>query len=154
MIAKAAGFICGLIFGLGLTVSGMSNPAKVLNFLDVLGTWDPSLLVVMAAALIVTFVGYRLVWRRAAPVCAAEFQKPQATKVDRRLVSGSVMFGVGWGLVGLCPGPAITALIIGGEPALYFFLAMIVGMGLAEVLFLGPQVQPAGQHAKHRRHHK
>lgn len=136
-----AAFGAGLLFGGGLTVSGMINPAKVLNFLDVLGTWDPSLLLVMAGALAVTFTGYRLVWRRAAPIMSDTFQSPTRTDLDKRLISGAVLFGLGWGLVGFCPGPALTALVIGGEPVVYFVLSMLVGMFLADQLFAPRQAK-------------
>ena len=102
--------LAGLVFGLGLTVSSMVNPAKVLAFLDLFGNWDPSLAFVMGGALVVTALGYRLVWRRDRPVFAERFQVPGNRKVDARLAFGAVLFGIGWGLVGLCPGPAISAL--------------------------------------------
>lgn len=127
--------LCGLIFGVGLTVSDMTNPAKVLNFLDLFGQWDPSLVLVMAGAVVVTFVGFRLAWRRPAPVLANAFQLPTRTDIDRRLVVGAALFGLGWGLAGFCPGPVLSALIIAGEPALYFVLSMLVGMFLADQLF-------------------
>lgn len=102
--------LAGVIFGLGLTVSEMVNPAKVIAFLDVLGNWDPSLAFVMGSALVVTAIGYRLVWLLARPVFAPTFQVPGSRHVDGRLATGAVLFGIGWGLVGLCPGPAIAAL--------------------------------------------
>lgn len=128
-----AGLLAGLIFGLGLTVSQMVNPAKVLAFLDVLGDWDPSLSFVMAGALIVTAVGYRLAWRQSQPVFGQRFYLPGNRKIDAQLVVGAVLFGVGWGLVGLCPGPAIAALSLGGLPVLGFLAAMAAGMGLFEL---------------------
>jgi uncharacterized protein len=130
-----AAFLCGLIFGVGLTISGMTNPAKVLNFLDVFGHWDPSLLLVMAGAVVVTFIGFRLVWRRSAPLFADAFQVPTRTDFDSRLITGAALFGVGWGLAGFCPGPALTALVIAGQPAVYLVLSMAVGMFLADQLF-------------------
>lgn len=120
--------IAGLIFGIGLTISQMVNPAKVLGFLDLFGNWDPSLAFVMGAALVVTAIGYRLVWMRPRPVFEERFQVPGNRKVDARLAIGAVLFGVGWGLVGLCPGPAIAAITIGGGPALIFLGAMIAGV--------------------------
>lgn len=127
-IAIAAGALAaGLLFGLGLTVSGMANPAKVLGFLDLFGNWDPSLAFVMAGALSVTAVGYRLVWRSKAPLLAERFHLPARRDIDARLVLGAVVFGVGWGLVGLCPGPALAALTVGGAPALMFLAAMLAG---------------------------
>lgn len=120
--------IAGLVFGLGLTISQMVNPAKVIAFLDVFGDWDPSLAVVMGAALLVTFVGYRLVLKRPAPVFEPRFQVPGNRTIDRRLAIGAILFGVGWGLVGLCPGPALAAITIGGKQAFQFLFAMAVGM--------------------------
>lgn len=127
-----AALIAGLIFGLGLTISEMVNPAKVLAFLDLFGYWDPSLAFVMGAALIVTAIGYRLVWTRARPVFADRFQVPGNRQIDTRLAVGAVLFGIGWGLVGLCPGPAISALTFGGAPVFVFLVAMAAGMGLYE----------------------
>lgn len=112
----------------------MINPAKVIAFLDLFGDWDPSLAFVMGAALIVTAIGYRLVWKRARPVLADRFQVPGNKKVDARLAAGAVLFGLGWGLVGLCPGPAIAALTVGGIPALIFLAAMATGMLAFEIL--------------------
>ena len=120
--------VSGAIFGLGLTISGMINPAKVLGFLDLFGAWDPSLAFVMGGAFAVTAVGYRLAWRRPGPAFEARFALPTANDVDARLVAGSALFGLGWGLVGLCPGPAIAALGVGGGEAALFFAAMAVGM--------------------------
>ncbi|MEQ8509580.1 MAG: YeeE/YedE family protein [Rhodospirillaceae bacterium] len=142
--------ICGSIFGLGLTLSEMVNPAKVLNFLDVFGTWDPSLILVMGGAVVTTFIGYQLVLKRASPIFSEVFQLPTAKDFDSRLVTGAILFGVGWGLVGFCPGPALTALLIGGEPVVYLVLSMMVGMFLADQLF-APKVQkPHHRHSKSR----
>ena len=102
--------ITGLVFGVGIAVSGMMDPAKVLNFFDVAGTWDPSLAFVMGGALIVTFIGYRLVWKRNAPLFGGRFQVPTGTDIDMKLVGGSALFGIGWGIAGFCPGAAIPAL--------------------------------------------
>ncbi|GGO11446.1 transporter [Iodidimonas muriae] len=121
-------FVIGLLFGLGLVVSMMVNPLKVLAFLDVAGAWDPSLLFVMGAALAVTFIGYRLVFKRTAPLWGAGFSLPTRRDVDQRLLIGASLFGIGWGLVGFCPGPAITALAVGGMEVVYFGLAMVFGM--------------------------
>lgn len=98
--------ICGLIFGLGLVVAQMTNPAKILNFLDFTGAWDPSLAFVMGGALATTAIGFRLAWRSKGPLLDDSFQLPQKTRVDMRLVGGAALFEIGWGLVGLCPGPA------------------------------------------------
>lgn len=123
-----SGFIAGLIFGLGLIVSGMANPAKVLNFLDIFGSWDPSLAFVMGGASVTAFVGYRLVWRRDAPVHGSAFDLPEGKTVDAPLLMGAVIFGAGWGLGGFCPGPAWTSLVIGSPGILVFLPAMLVGI--------------------------
>ncbi|MEP5729668.1 MAG: DUF6691 family protein [Sulfitobacter sp.] len=122
------GLLAGLVFGLGLVVSGMSDPAKVLNFLDVAGTWDPSLAFVMAGASITTFVGFRWVLRRENPFFAAAFQLPSATQIDRRLLGGAVLFGIGWGIGGFCPGPAWTALTLAAPGTLAFLPMMLIGL--------------------------
>jgi uncharacterized membrane protein YedE/YeeE len=129
-----AAFLSGLVFGLGLIVSGMANPAKVLGFLDVAGAWDPSLALVMAGAVAVGLAAFALARRRARPLLAAAMQLPTACAIDRRLVAGSLLFGVGWGMAGLCPGPAIVALGMGLPKALVFVAAMLAGMGLFEGL--------------------
>lgn len=123
-----AALIAGLVFGLGLVISQMVNPAKVIAFLDIFGNWDPSLAFVMGGALIVTVIGYRLAWMRRKPVFEERFQVPSNRKIDTRLAIGAVLFGIGWGLVGLCPGPAIAALTIGGIKAAGFLGAMALGM--------------------------
>lgn len=127
-----AGLIAGLIFGVGLTLSQMINPAKVLGFLDIFGNWDPSLAFVMGGAMAVTTLGYFWVWKRQKPVFADQFQAPTNTRIDRPLIVGAVLFGAGWGLVGLCPGPAIAGLFIGGWPLLVFLAAMLAGMAIYE----------------------
>lgn len=123
--------LAGLIFGLGLAVSGLINPAKVLNFLDVTGQWDPSLLITMATAVIVTFVGYRLTFTRSRPAFGEKFQVPTNARVDSRLLTGAAIFGVGWGMVGYCPGPAIAGLAFGVQSTIVFVIAMLVGMAPA-----------------------
>jgi hypothetical protein len=124
--------LVGLLFGAGLTVSGMINPAKIIAFLDVAGAWDPSLLVVMAAALAVSFVGYRAVLARQKPAFEPSFQLPSKTVIDRPLLLGSALFGTGWGLAGLCPGPAVSAAVL-GHPSIYAFIAaMLAGMALKD----------------------
>jgi uncharacterized membrane protein YedE/YeeE len=122
--------ICGFVFGLGLVISQMANPAKVLNFLDFAGAWDPSLAFVMGGAVATAAIGFRLAWRSKAPLLGDSFHLPQRTRVDARLVGGAALFGIGWGLVGFCPGPALTALSFGGWEAALFVAAMIVGMVL------------------------
>ena len=128
--------LAGALFGLGLAISGMANPEKVLGFLDVAGDWDPTLAFVMGGALLVTMPAFRLIFRRRRPVLAEDFDLPEKKNVDARLVGGSVLFGVGWGLSGFCPGPAVVALIpalaTGILPVLAFFVAMVAGMALYE----------------------
>ena len=131
-------FAVGLTFGLGLLLSGMSDPAKVLNFLDFAGirsgNWDPSLAFVMAGAIAVTVIGYRLVLRQSRPLFGATFHLPTQQELDLRIVSGPAIFGLGWGLAGFCPGPALTALGFGSAAAVIFVVAMAVGMLLARWL--------------------
>ncbi len=132
MLRHFSALIAGLVFGLGLVISQMVNPAKVIDFLDIFGDWDPSLAFVMGAALVVTAIGYRLAWRKPKPFAAEQFQVPGNRTIDKKLAMGAILFGVGWGLVGLCPGPAIAALFIGGLPTIIFLGAMIAGMMLFE----------------------
>lgn len=135
MIAHIVGsLIVGVIFGLGLVISGMINPAKVLNFLDVAGPWDPSLIFVMAGAIAVTFIGYRLVLRRPSPVLADEFNLPPTSGIDHRLIVGPAIFGIGWGLAGLCPGPAISALALGASKVAVFVVFMFAGLTAARAI--------------------
>lgn len=123
--------LSGLLFGAGLAFSGMMNPMKVKNFLDVAdpALWDPSLVFVMGGALLTAFVGYRLVWRRGAPLADSAFHlPPKAPVFDRDLINGAVIFGLGWGLAGLCPGPAIASLALLSPDSLIFAAAMLAGM--------------------------
>ena len=120
----------GLVFGLGLAVAGMTNPAKVIGFLDVAGDWDPTLAFVMGGALLVAVPAYRFIPKRGRPVLEAEFSLPKKKAIDAPLVGGSALFGVGWGLVGFCPGPAIAALGTGLLPVFAFVAAMLAGMAL------------------------
>ena len=137
-------FIIGLIFGLGLIVSGMSNPAKVLNFLDFAairsGTWDASLAFVMAGAIAVTFIGFKLALKRSQPVFGEKFHLPTREDIDARVVVGPAIFGVGWGLSGFCPGPAVTALGFGTSSAVIFVVAMLAGMSLARFVANRPSM--------------
>lgn len=126
--------LSGLLFGLGLVVSGMADPAKVQNFLDLAGLWDPSLAFVMAGAVAVTMAGYRLVLSRAAPLYAPAFDLPAATAIDLRVVLGPAIFGIGWGLAGFCPGPALTSLALAAPGTLIFVPAMLAGMAIARWL--------------------
>jgi uncharacterized membrane protein YedE/YeeE len=130
-------FVAGLIFGLGLVLSQMVNPAKVLNFLDIAGSWDPSLAFVMGGAVTVAFFGFRLARARARPVFAPTFHIPTRTDIDARVIVGPAIFGVGWGLAGLCPGPAITGLTIGGTDIVIFVACMAAGMWAARMLSSG-----------------
>lgn len=127
-------YAIGLVFGIGIAISGMANPAKVLNFFDVAGSWDPSLGFVMGGALAVTFIGYRIVFRRRAPLADSRFHVPDNTRIDTRLIGGAVLFGIGWGIAGFCPGGALPALGSGRFEVFAFVIAMIAGMMLARRL--------------------
>lgn len=126
--------LAGLLFGLGLIVAGMTNPAKVVGFLNLAGPWDPSLAFVMAGAIAVGTVAFLIARRRAVSLLGAAMQLPSTRDIDRRLVLGSLVFGVGWGLAGFCPGPGLVALGMGEFKALVFVAAMLVGMGAFELL--------------------
>ena len=123
-----ASFVCGLVFGCGLLISGMTQPSKVLGFLDIFGRWDPTLACVMAAALAMSGAGYALARRFRGPMFAAQYLWPTRSDIDRPLVTGAVLFGIGWGLVGLCPGPALENLATLSPRVILFVLAMIAGM--------------------------
>ncbi|MDD2869324.1 DUF6691 family protein [Neomegalonema sp.] len=127
-------FLIGLIFGAGIAVSGMINPAKVLNFFDVAGTWDPSLAFVMGGALIVTFIGYRLALKQPGPIFGGGFQLPTRKEIDRPLVIGSAIFGIGWGVAGFCPGASIPALGLFQPDACVFVASMIAGILIARAI--------------------
>ena len=135
--------LAGLVFGLGLIVSGMADPAKVLGFLDLAGRWDPSLALVMGGAIGVGAVAFALARRRSVSLLGAAMKLPTARQIDRRLVIGSLLFGIGWGIAGFCPGPALVALGMGQIKAVVFVLAMLAGMGLFELL----QTSPAARRA-------
>lgn len=130
-------FIIGLIFGTGIAVSGMINPAKVLNFFDITGSWDPSLIFVMAGAFVTTFVGYRIVLRRPAPLIEERFQIPTNTRIDLKLIGGSAIFGLGWGIAGFCPGAALPALGTGKPEVFAFVAALLIGLWVARKLQSG-----------------
>jgi uncharacterized membrane protein YedE/YeeE len=132
MLALAS-LLAGLVFGLGLIVSGMANPAKVLGFLDLAGHWDPSLAFVMAGAIAVGAIAFTVAHDRAVSFLGAEMRLPSVRHIDRRLVLGSVLFGIGWGVAGFCPGPALVSLGMGEPKALVFVAAMLVGMGAFEL---------------------
>ena len=126
--------LAGLVFGLGLIVSGMANPAKVLGFLDLAGAWDPSLALVMGGAIAVGFFAFLFAKKRTLSLIGAEMKLPKARGIDRRLVMGSVIFGMGWGLAGFCPGPGLVALGAGAPKAAAFVVAMLIGMIVFELL--------------------
>jgi uncharacterized membrane protein YedE/YeeE len=128
----AAAFFAGLVFGIGLIVSRMANPAKVLGFLDLAGRWDPSLALVMAGAIAIGVVAFGWARKRSVTLLGTPMLLPQPGAVDRRLVGGGALFGVGWGLAGFCPGPALVALGAGQPKALAFVVAMLAGMLLFE----------------------
>jgi uncharacterized membrane protein YedE/YeeE len=128
MPAILASFVCGLIFGAGLLISGMNQPEKVLGFLDISGAWDATLAFVMAGAVAVASIGFALARRRAAPLFAAKFSWPERRDIDAPLVAGAILFGIGWGLVGICPGPALVNLAGLSLPILDFVAAMVIGM--------------------------
>jgi len=127
------GLFVGILFGAGLALSGMINPARVLGFLDVAGTWDPTLAFVMAAALIPSAAAYAISRRMSGPVMAEEFCIPRTRGLEGRLIAGAALFGVGWGLVGLCPGPALADLAFGKWQIWLFVAAMAAGMWLQRV---------------------
>ncbi|HET8996337.1 MAG TPA: DUF6691 family protein [Acetobacteraceae bacterium] len=128
------GLLAGLLFGLGLTVSHMIDPAKVIGFLNIAGDWDPSLALVLFAAVTVAFAGFALARRWAAPLCDTRFSPPGKARLDMRLIAGAVLFGIGWGMVGYCPGPALASLSVGGLATLTFVAAMLTGMLLFNLL--------------------
>ena len=129
----ATAFLAGLVFGLGLLLSGMADPAKVLGFLDLADAWDPSLMFVMGGAVGVGAVAFAFARRRRRSLLGEPMQWPTKTSIDRRLVLGALLFGAGWGLAGFCPGPAIVALGVGEPKAVVFVVAMLAGMGLFEL---------------------
>jgi len=130
MARTLVAFLSGLLFGLGLVISRMIDPAKVLAFLDLAGRWDASLAFVMAAAVLVAGAGFRLARGRAAPLLDDRFRGPERSALDRPLIFGALLFGVGWGLAGFCPGPAVTALALGRLEPFVFVAAMLAGMAL------------------------
>jgi len=137
-----ASLLAGLVFGLGLIVSGMANPAKVLGFLNLAGPWDPSLALVMVGAIAVGLVAFHVARKRTTSLLGAAMELPISRQIDRRLVLGSVLFGVGWGTVGFCPGPAIVALGMGEVKAVVFVVAMLFGMGIFELFERRKQAVP------------
>jgi len=136
-MASFFAFVAGLVFGLGLIIAGMANPAKILGFLDLAGKWDPSLALVMAGAIAVGLVAFALARRRTVSAIGLPMQLPSASTLDARLILGSLVFGIGWGLAGFCPGPAIVALGAGYTKAAVFVVAMLLGMGAFELIQRG-----------------
>lgn len=126
--------ISGLLFGLGLLLAGMGNPAKILGFLDITGNWDPSLLVTMAVAMVVSAIAFAIAKKRKMSVLNCPIQIPQNTKIDKPLIIGSVLFGLGWGIAGICPGPALLLTGMGVTEEIIFTLAMIAGMSIFQML--------------------
>jgi len=140
--------LTGIVFGTGIALSGMANPAKVINFFDIAGSWDPSLAFVMGGAVIVTFIGYRLVLRRERPVFEPQFDIPTNRRLDVKLIGGSAIFGVGWGIAGFCPGGALPALGTGNTNVIIFVVALIAGMFFTRFMLTrggagGKTAQPA-----------
>lgn len=131
---SASAFVCGLLFGLGLLLAGMANPAKVLGFLDISGLWDPSLALVMAGAIVVAFIAFTVSKKMPQSLLNQKFNWPDATAITRPLLIGSVLFGLGWGLVGLCPGPALVLAGSGALEGLLFVVFMLIGFRLADVV--------------------
>ena len=129
-----AAYLIGVVFGVGISISGMANPAKVLNFFDIAGTWDPSLIFVMGGALVTTFIGYKIVFGRSAPVLEEGFSVPTSNAIDARLVGGSAVFGIGWGIAGFCPGGALPALGTGRWEVFAFTAALVAGIFLAKFI--------------------
>lgn len=126
--------VAGLLFGLGLILSGMTNPSKVIGFLDVAGNWDPSLMLVMAGAIGVSFFAFKHAKKRTHSYLDETIQLPTSQHLDSSLIIGAVLFGTGWGLLGLCPGPAVAVLTLGGYKIILFILAMLTGMEIHRLL--------------------
>jgi uncharacterized membrane protein YedE/YeeE len=132
-IDTLSSFLVGLIFGIGLILAGMTNPAKVIGFLDITGTWDPSLAFVMGGAILVAIVAFRFAKKRTANFLGGAMRMPTSDMIDKRLVIGSLFFGAGWGMAGFCPGPALTSIGTGNPKAVIFVIAMIAGMAIFEL---------------------
>ncbi|WP_444677057.1 DUF6691 family protein [Halomonas sp. E19] len=128
------GYIAGLLFGLGLALAGMTDPARVLGFLDLFGAWDPTLMFVLGGAVVTTFIGYRLVFRQERPMFGETFQLPTRQDLDGRLIGGAALFGIGWGLSGYCPGPAIASVAGLTAPLLAMLVTMVAGWFLARAI--------------------
>ena len=144
-MVTAASFLAGLVFGIGLIVAGMANPAKVIGFLDLAGAWDPSLALVMAGAITVGAGAFALMRNKTRTLLGAPVRLPTARAIDRPLVLGSLVFGVGWGLAGICPGPALVLAGYGAIKGLVFLAAMLAGSGLFEFLRTGNRMSDRGE---------
>lgn len=145
-MVKLSAFLAGALFSIGLVIGGMTQPAKVIGFLDLAGNWDPSLALVMMGAIPIAAIGYRLARRRSTPVYGTSFPDLPQERIDRRLLGGAVLFGAGWGIGGYCPGPGVVAVVSLSAPALMFCGAMVAGMSLfsvAEKHFLQRRPEPA-----------
>jgi uncharacterized membrane protein YedE/YeeE len=142
-VKLVSAYLIGLLFGLGIALSGMMNPAKVLNFFDVAGSWDPSLAFVMGGALTVTLIGYRLVLGRPAPMLDQRFHLPAGRTIDSRLVGGAALFGIGWGIAGFCPGGALPALGTGRTEVFVFVAAMLAAIFVTRAVLERRRRQPA-----------
>ncbi len=140
--------VAGALFGVGLIVSGLANPAKGQNFLDIAGAWDPSLVFTMGSAVVITGVGYKQLFKRPHPIFGSVFHLPTASDIDGRLLSGAALFGIGWGLVGYCPGPAIVSLSRADRSTFIFVAAMLAGMMFARAL-PSPESLRAPQGSRH-----
>ena len=127
-MGKLAILTSGLLFGAGVTISGMVNPMKVLNFLDILGPWDATLIFVMGAGLVVTLLGYQIILKRNSPLFATSFRLPTSQDIDTKLLGGAALFGLGWGISGFCPGPAVASVVFGRTESITFVIAMAAGM--------------------------
>ena len=136
-------YIIGLIFGFGISISGMANPAKVINFFDFAGEWDPSLAFVMAGGLLVTLLGYKYILAQPAPWLNANFDLPKRQLLDAKLIGGSALFGIGWGIAGFCPGGAIPALGTGKMEVIIFCIAMVAGIWATKLVtsFFSPSLR-------------
>lgn len=132
---RLSSLVCGLLFGAGLAASGMTNTAKVIGFLDVFGQWDPDLLFVMGSAVITTVISFRFVLKSKAPIFEDTFSLPSSTTIDFKILLGAILFGIGWGLYGYCPGPAVAALVYLQPVTFVFLITMLVGMFLGSRLF-------------------
>jgi uncharacterized protein len=134
MIRLITALIIGAVFGIGLAIAGMLNPSKVVGFLNAFGDWDPSLAFVMSGGVLVNAIGHRFVIKRKAPIQCATFSMPTSTNIDKPLVIGSVIFGMGWGLAGLCPGPVVASLFLNGQAMLPFFGLLITGLLVGQIV--------------------